>query len=737
MQDHRQMRDPSDGISRDLQPHVHLLSTYRFPNLQSLHPDKVAEWLLAAPKIANSEAPFYWTYLDRPAPATILLTYQAPTVGLEFPSDGYIWAPGETSFQLEVEGGTLELYHAKTGYAIGEPQATHSRRRYRLVPSHRMPPRQGAPSPNPSLWIVHYGHAEPNDRVPSNMIPMDPRTSNSISTRAYLQSQGQIVQKEFMLQDRPSWPQIAFPRNQPRGAPMYGHAPPTRVPQAMAYPPQHATAGPPAKRVRTQAAVNQAVAGSAGVAVLDIDDEEDTSRGDLFDHTTPREISVSRYKQNHEWMEEVLSSPYSMNQLLPADLGLGFRGQLAKLTEGIFDAPLDPDNDAIKNEYIGRLDPTKADEFRQRVQEHVEQSNKEIEKMKAKHAKRLAKFQRGSVVSRAEKELRNAVHEPTDVGPEYWRLEGRVDTEENEEEEVTPDTPSKVSDILDKVEAALGRRAAVVKDLVRIQDGGYEQPVAVPSPLPPPVPSPRASPPASNTGSQNSGVLVGDADIEMGGSAAGLLDQFHAGLSSHATPGSGSGFPTPQPYLQPQSAAGTPVHIPAASPQPSGNTPLQQNTQNDTNMTDVGTSNEQPVPDASGTGGDWVVVPPGGVSPTGASAPTAQAGVAPQPTAPASIIPPATTSAPITANPSPLPTASSNQTPVADFHTSPNDFADLGDLDSAGDALATYNADLGGNSNDLGDLAMDLDGGMEDSAFGEAFHGVEPRTEGDNEGNGL
>lgn len=567
------------------------------------------------------------------------------------------------------------------------------------------------------------------------------RIQNSINTRTYLQSQGQIVQKEFMLQDRASWPQIAFPRNQPRGTPMYGgHAPPTRVPQAMAYPPQHATAGPPAKRVRTQANVNQAVAGGVVSAVLDIDDEEDTSRGDLFDHTTPREISVSRYKQNHEWMEEVLSSPYSMGQLIPADLGLGFRGKLATLTEGIFDAPLDPDHDAIKNEYVGRLDPNKADEFRKRVQDHVEQSNKEIEKMKAKHAKRLAKFQHGSVISRAEKELRNAVHEPTDIGPEYWRLEGRVDAEENDEEEVVATvTPSKVSDILEKVEAALDRRAAVVQDLVRIQDGGYEVPAAFPTPLPPPVPSPRVSPPVSNNGSQNSGVLVGDADIEMGGSAAGLLDQFHAGLSSNATPG--SGFPTPQPYLQPHSAIGTPSNIPTTSPQPSGNTPLQQTTQNDTNMTDAGSSNEHTVPDTSGTGGDWVVVPPGGVSggisPSGASAQTSQPAVEPSQSTTPAILPPTTTSAPITANPSPLPTASTSQTPAADFHTSPNDFADLGDLDSAGDALASYGEDLGGNGHDLGDLAMDMDGGMEDSAFGEAFHGVEPRTEGENEGNGM
>ena len=47
----------------------------------------------------------------------------------------------------------------------------------------------------------------------------------------------------------------------------------------------------------------------------DIDDG-DTSCGDLFDISLLK-ISHLRYKQNHEWMEEILSSPYSLNQIIP------------------------------------------------------------------------------------------------------------------------------------------------------------------------------------------------------------------------------------------------------------------------------------------------------------------------------------------------------------------------------------------------------------------------------------
>jgi len=530
-----------------------------------------------------------------------------------------------------------------------------------------------------------------------------------------------------MLHDRTNWPQIAFPRNQARGPAMYGgNVPPTRVPQTMAYPPQHATVGPPSKRVKTQANAAQAVATNTS-AVLDVDDEEDTSRGDFFDHTTPREISMSRYKQNHEWMEEILSSPYSINQIIPADLGLGLRGQLASLTAGIFDAPFDPENDEVTNSFVGHLDKDKADEFRKRAEERIAQTNKDIEKMKAKHAKRLAKFRKGSLVSEAEKELRTAVNDPNDVGPEYWRLEGRIDDEDDEEGKPAPKVPSKVDDIVAKVEASVGRRAAAVKELVRIQDGGYEEPAAIPSPEAPPPQSAQVTPPGSHNGSTNSGVLVGDADIDMGGSAAGLLDQFQTGPSSNAT---GSNFPTPQPHLQAQSSVGTPSNIPAPSPQPTMENTGQQPIQADVTMGDAAASGDQGPQDGSGKD-DWVVVPPGGISPT------TSAQVPPTSTQPLETSAPAisTPSAPAMGNPSPLPTTSSNQTPLPEFHTSPNDFADLADLDTAGDALASYGEELGGASEDLGDLGMDM--AMDDSAFGEAFHGVEPRGEGDGEGDGL
>jgi hypothetical protein len=626
------------------------------------------------------------------------------------------------------------MYAHKTGYALGEPVAIHARRRYRLLPSKFT--NHNGPAPDTALWIVHYSQADPNDRMPINLIPIDMRVQNILNTRAYLHSQGQIVQKEFMLTDRASWPQIQFPRQQARGQPMYvGNAPPARIPQTMAYPTQHATAGPPAKRPRTQANAGPSAATNPH-AVLEVDDEEDTSRGDLFDHMTPREISLSRYKQNHEWMEEVISSPYAIHQIIPADLGLGVRGELANLTEGFFDAPYDPDGkDVPKHNYIGRLDPEKADAFRKRATERIAETNKEIEKMKAKHAKRMAKFQKGSLVSHAEKELRTAVTNPSDMGTEYWRLEGKIDEDENGDQIVTR-APSKVDDILAQVEASLGRHAVAVQELRRIQDGGYEEAVPLPPTPPAAIPSPEKSVPQSAPHSMNgtpqSGVLAGDPDMDMGNSAAGMLDQYRTGLSSDATPGSNSYTPQATALLQQYSAAGTPSNLNVASPQVSA--PQPEPAQVDVNMAEA---SEQGTSVDAGTG-DWVVVPPGGVSPSHEAATSVEPIQAAPPTASEASPMPAMTStstpqAPATSTSTPQPaivTSTTDNTPLPDFSTSPNDFADLGDLDSAGDALASYSG--GDGMGDLGDLE-DMDVAMDDSAFGDAFHGVEPRNEGTGE----
>ncbi|KAH6660588.1 hypothetical protein BKA67DRAFT_58063 [Truncatella angustata] len=677
------MGDPSHGINRDLLPHVHLLSTFRYTQKPRVEIPEVTHMLMNAPSIARDKAPFFWTYLDRPENGTTMLTWQPLQLqGTHFASDGYIWPPTEQYFTQDIGNGIiLEMYYHKTGYIYGEPIATHSRRRFRLCPSNAHNP--NAPQVDPSLWVVHYGPIDNNERIPVQMIPRDPRTQNILEARAYLQRNGQIQRKEFILSDRVNWPQIGWPKEMPRQA-MY---PANRgVPQAMAYPAHPQAGAPPSKRARTGQAGNQGPMGVTPEAAY-ADDDEDYSRGDLFDHLTPREISLHRYQQNHEWMEEILSSPYRMGQIGFANLGLGLKGELAGLTDGIFEGQ---GVDAISKPVEkgeSHLEKDKAEEFRKRVNAQIDSTNAEIAKMKAEHEKKMAKLKKNSLLTTAEKDLRAAVD---DVATGPLSLERKPEENEDGSPRWTAKHSKKVDDIVSQVEAQLGRRAEVIYDLRRIQDGGYQEPA------PEPVPEPSAG--------------ADSEDVDMGGTAGGLLDQMQTGLSSTSTPG--NNFTTPQGFSAVPSGSETPANAsvptpppPATAAQPSP--PKQQDV--DMSGTEAGASNTAPDQDTGS--GDWVVVPKGGVSPSAAP---------PMPGNDQTAAPPRPPSQPASKQ------ASAAGTPtVASMGYDANDFGSLGDLDTAGDALASF-------SDTPADLSGDF---MEDSAFGDAFHGVDESGGADDNGN--
>ncbi|KAH8675900.1 hypothetical protein BX600DRAFT_508097 [Xylariales sp. PMI_506] len=713
------MGDPSHGVNRDLLPHVHLLSTFRYTMKARIEIPEVTQLLMGAPQIARDKAPFFWTYLDRPENGTIVLTWQPlQLMNTNFASDGYIWPPAEQYFTQDMGNGIiLEMYYHKAGYAYGEPIAMHSRRRFRLCPSNAHNP--NAPQIDPSLWIVHYGPIDNNERIPVQMIPRDPRMQSILETRSYLQRCGQIQRKEFILSDRVNWPQIAWPREISR-QPMYSGN--RGVPQAMAYPPHAQAAGaPPPKRARTAQAAHPAQPPIAGLVPADgaYDDDEDYSRGDMFDHLTPREISLHRYRQNHEWMEEILSSPYRMGQIGFANLGLGLKGELAGVTDGIFDAPGADALTAPSSKPGTRLDPDQAAEFRKRVDERIKSTNDEIAKMKAEHEAKMAKFKKNSLLTTAEKDLRTATD---DAAPDALNLETKPEDSEDSSSRWSSKHSKKVDDIVSQVEAQLGRHAEVIYDLKRIQDGGYQEPAPEPTPQPvapqPEIQDQPEAPPAPSGSNDMSrqpsqgGSMMGDSDdVDMGGTAAGLLDQMHTGMSS--TPqGQQSAIP---------SSSGTPLNLNVPSPQPSAPVPVPVPTaalapaaqpeapkQEDVNMTGTDAEPSETAPDQGTGSGDWVVVPKGGETP--------DASVAAQANPPA-------------AEPSKPPSqaaskqASATGTPAAgSMGFDANDFASLGDLDSAGDALASF-------SDTPGDLGGDF---MEDSAFGDAFHGVEASSGDDN-----
>ncbi|KAK0392460.1 hypothetical protein NLU13_1955 [Sarocladium strictum] len=730
--------DPSHSVPQELLPHVHLICTSRYANHQRLDPNEVTKWLLHAPVVAREKAGFAWTFLEPSPHGTVFMTWQPlARLGVNFATDGYIWAPPEQVFKHDLGNGLiLEVYINKAGLIPGEQYCTHARRRFRLLP---VPGHPNTPPVDPNLFIVHYGLADPNDRIPANMIQHDERINHLMQQRTYFIRNGQLRRKEFMLTDRPHWPSLPDlmgrqmgPQTTPRG-----------VPQQMAYPAQPSV-GPPAKRARhsqsqaqTQAPPGHIPGVPAGVPEIP-DDEEDITRGDVFDHLTPREISVARYKQNHEWMEEILSSPYRLNQITPADLGLGLKGELASLTEGIFAAhaggALEPSEQPEKA-YVGRLDASLADKFRQRVQEHIENTKSEIEKMQAEHAQALAEFKKGSILTTKEKQLRTLVE---GTGQEVWRVEVESRGETGKTEGGHSSEPKKsLDEIIAEVEQATGKKIQRKPTADRIQDGGYQVPA--PEPEPEPVqqtgvagsaPSGLAAPSTgmsrqpSHAGSQGSAALLGDSDMDMGGTAAGLLDQMHTGFSSNSTPI--NNFPTPQAQLSAaQSNAATPSAVNVASPALQAQSG-QSAASADVNMGGTESENKQPstTPDQGTGSGDWVVVPKAGATPDVPGAAATQPQPAPSGEAPKGATPSGGPNADAAGPPKPV---SAAPTPgLTDGGYDQNDFSSLGDLDTAGDALASFD-DGGASGNDGGDGLgddLDLQMDMEDSAFGDAFHGA-------------
>jgi Fungal domain of unknown function (DUF1750) len=91
---------------QDIQlPHMHLVSKYRYPLINSITLDTVVGYLTEAPKIVHDLQPVQWQFLDAPQDGSVLLVWQ-PLEYLEtnFASDGYVWADVEQAFSQEIRG---------------------------------------------------------------------------------------------------------------------------------------------------------------------------------------------------------------------------------------------------------------------------------------------------------------------------------------------------------------------------------------------------------------------------------------------------------------------------------------------------------------------------------------------------------------------------------------------------------------------------------------------------------
>ncbi|KAJ9605285.1 hypothetical protein H2200_009942 [Cladophialophora chaetospira] len=458
------MKDPAAGVPAQLLPHLHLVSKYRYPMTSNPAADTIVGYLLEALKIVRDLQPMQWQFVDTPADGSLILEWQPlDYLGTSYASDGFIWADVEHVYKSEVRGGyTLEMFLQRAGYrASGEPMATHSRRRYRLLPAN---PGHGIPSPDPALWLTHYSKASARDHVPAANIPIMPHTHALIQQRRLIQSQGQLPRKEFMLHDRSNWPVIHLPPGVARAA-AQGQVPP----------------GAGHRR------------GTSIAQESTVEEEEDVSRGDLLDFMTPRDISRTRYEQHHEWMEEIIESPYPTSSIIPSDLGFGRTGQLEELTKDFFDAPVAATREGSNGPptRVGRLASGQADDFIKRASDKLDAMQTELENMRKRHTQRMEKLRRSTTLTIAEKKLRTAANVSERRSISKDATNGDADTAPRDA----------VDEIMGSVESDIGQKLTKTTTVTLVSKGGLEErkqatPVPVEPPTPvAPKPQPAAYPP--------------------------------------------------------------------------------------------------------------------------------------------------------------------------------------------------------------------------------------------------
>lgn len=513
-------------------------------------------------------------------------------------------------------------------------------------------------------------------RIPAQNIPLQREQQQMLATRNQLQAAGQLVRKEFMLGDTANFPKVEFAQAGPRPAPAYG-----ANPMQNRY--MYGNQQPPAKRPRPNQQAPRPGATTASMAEAMFDEEENATQ-DSFDFMTPRDISLSRYKQHHEWMEEIFSSPHSFPKIKPIDLGFGLMGELAPLTADILDAaagdaPIDkhgdlnPDYDKKIKSYE-KLQPEQLKDFETRVAAYEAKETAEIEKMKAAHAKKMAALKHSRTYIKAERRLRDSS-----------RTAGADE-----------DSPDPSEAVLQDLEKSLGVEFDTKKLVVCVDKGGFIE-VQQPPPQRMQV-NGNGSTPSNTNGGSNGSAQEGEGD----NTAASLLDQFGSG-SLGGTPSGNLSLPAlSQPQSQVQSAVATPNAAVPDAPQTSSLNEqaaslVPASAANDLLDLDVEMSG-MANPEAKAGDADWVMVDNQGNA-NQSSANNAQP-------------PPVSTGAP--AGNSAMTTAGVDAEVGGMFDTA--DFGSFDNLDTAGDALADYT--------NVGDDNMGLDL-VDDSAFGDAFHGTE------------
>ncbi|KAF8133331.1 hypothetical protein EV363DRAFT_1430654 [Boletus edulis] len=291
----------------------------RFPENIGLHAnvtiDAAANMLARAAQLSLT-VPYSWTFIDKPIEGQVVLIFLPNPA--QFPNDGIRYQDQETRYALPAPGNReIEVMEIKYGFVPNTQETTawRLRRRYRLI--------KGG---HPHFTLVHYTRGPVIQTVPSLLnSPVRQYPLRQLTEPAVYVMGDKAGHKVFPPSAGPPPPQgpmgmnpQAMGMNQP-GMGMnqsgMGMPPQGMNPQAMGMNPQGIGMSPQAmlaqqnsnmeslerRRERSYARERSASMGARpGPPRLDDDDSADE-----LEMISTRTLAITRYKRNHELMEEV------------------------------------------------------------------------------------------------------------------------------------------------------------------------------------------------------------------------------------------------------------------------------------------------------------------------------------------------------------------------------------------------------------------------------------------------
>ncbi|KIK91962.1 hypothetical protein PAXRUDRAFT_830405 [Paxillus rubicundulus Ve08.2h10] len=277
----------------------------RYPENIGLHPNvtiEVAANMLGRAAQLSLNVPYSWTFIDKPVEGQSVLIFLPNPA--QFPNDGVRYQDQETRYAVPAGSREMEVMEIKYGFVPSsqDTSAWRVRRRYRLL--------KGG---HPHITLVHYSRGSAIQIVPSLLnSPVRQYPLRQITEPPMYVMGDKVGQKAYPPGAGPPPPQGPRGMNpQAMGMNQQGMSP-----QAMGMSPQTMGMNPQAmiaqqnnnmealerRRERERARERS---GSMGVQRPGPPRLDDDDSADEFDVISTRTLALTRYRRNHELMEEV------------------------------------------------------------------------------------------------------------------------------------------------------------------------------------------------------------------------------------------------------------------------------------------------------------------------------------------------------------------------------------------------------------------------------------------------